>query len=172
MIRRSARRSLAAGALLVALGLSSCATFDNQRVASVDDAELDQDDLRTILESEIGQQILQSTPIDGLATGDAARGAVTVWVLVTAATGAGLITDDQRASALEELSVSEVAAQFDAAPPIVQDLALLLTAAQTNINNGLVSLDDLLGAARDADISVDSFYGAWDDEAGAVVALG
>jgi hypothetical protein len=83
VIRRTA---LAIGALVAAVGLSSCSTLSsNHDVASVGDHTLSQDEFQTIAESDLSSEVLQSQVVtDGTADGDAARSLISVWVLLNA----------------------------------------------------------------------------------------
>ncbi len=172
MIRRPARRPLvAAAALVAALSLSSCATFDNATVASVGDHELSQDDLQEMLESELGSSLLQSSVVDGRADGDAVRSIVSAWIALNALQDAGLITDADL-TAVEPQLVSQFGSMFSTAPASIQLLAKQNLAASTAIQAGLIDQQQAIDSVSGVDIRVDPVYGAWDDEAFAVVALG
>lgn len=171
-VRRASRRSLvAAGALVTVLGLTSCATFENQRVASVNDHELTQDELRIMLDSELGQTLLQTAPIEGQVVGSSVRSIVSAWIALQAFSDADLLSAEQLEGA-RQAAIVEYGDQFTNAPAIMQELATLNAAAGAAIGNGDILQEDALSAVRDADVSVDSFYGAWDDESLSVVEMG
>ena len=162
---------LAAGALVVALGLSSCATFENQRVASVNDHDLTQDDLQVMLDSELGQTLLNSAPIDGQMVGSSVRSIVSAWIALQSFSDAGLLTAEQLEAA-RTTATTQYGDVFSNAPALMQELATLNVAAGTAIQNQEIDQQQALDAVRDADVSVDSFYGAWDDESLSVVEMG
>ncbi|CAB4550042.1 MAG: hypothetical protein F2534_05280 [Actinobacteria bacterium] len=172
MIRRRRPSALALAVLLplAAATVSSCATFDNQRVASVNERELDQDELTQILDDPLSQQLLRTTPIAGQVSGSGARGVVSTWILVEAADEAGFITQpllDQAKGFFDE----QVPDEFAAAPAVAQSLLLRLTAAQVGLDSGEYSFDEIVLAAADDDVTVDSLYGVWDDEVASVVPM-
>jgi hypothetical protein len=170
--RRTSALALAVLLPLVSLTAASCATFDTQRVAAVNERELSQDDLTVILEHPIGQQLAQSAPIEGIMSGSSVRAALSVWILVEAFDQAGQITQDLLDQATANIGQGGPVAEYESAPPVVKDLALRLTAIQVGIQSGLFSIDEISAAAADADISVDSVYGFWDDAAASVIPMG
>jgi hypothetical protein len=169
--RRTSALALAALLPLASLTAASCATFDTQRVASVNDHELDGDDLQEIVESQLGQLIVQSAPIDGEIDGSSVRAALTLWIVLTAIDDAGLITAEMKTEANRIIHYN-LSAPPPPAPQLVKDIALLLTSAQSGIQAGVLTQDAVAQAAADADISVDSVYGTWDDEVTSVVPMG
>lgn len=172
MTRRPARRPLVvAAALVAALSLSSCATFDTTTVASVGDHELSRDDLQQILESDLGAALLGSSVIDGRADGDSVRAVVSAWIALNALQDAGLITDEDL-TAVEPQLVGQFGSMFVDAPPVIQQLAKQNLAASAAIQSGLIDQQQAIGSVSGVDISVDPLFGVWDDEAFSVVALG
>ena len=169
MIRRL---SLAVCALVGTAVLTSCAQFDrNDVAASVNDSELSQDEFAEILDSELGAFLLNTRPVDGVITGDGARGLISAWIGLTAIDQSGLLASADRAQ-IE----SDLAAQFGddwtSAPQLMRDLAITNVAVGNAANAGELAREDLLTVFDGADIFVDSRYGAWNVADNRVVALG
>lgn len=170
--RRTSALALAVLLPLVSLTAASCATFDTQRAASVNERELSQDGLTQILEHPIGQQIVQSAPIDDVMDGSSVRAALSVWILIEAFDETGLITQDLLDAATTSINEGDAAEQYASAPPLLQGLALRLTAIRAGLEAGDFSVAEISAAAADAKISVDSVYGVWDDTAASVIPMG
>lgn len=159
MIRRPL---LAATALVAALALSSCATFtSNQHVASVGDASLSRDEFASMLDSSLGQTLLNDAPANGSISGDSARGLIQAWIGITAFTQAGIGADVDRAAVEKDLA-TQLADQWTDAPDVLRELAIDNTIIGQLLSDGTITREDLQAAAHDADIWVDSRYGWWD----------
>ncbi len=157
------------------LGLSSCATFENQNVATVDGHELSRDDLESILNSELTPVVFNGTEpvVDGLVGGDTARGIVSVWITLAALRSAGLIADDQIDEVAAGLASDQrFSTSWADAPAVMQELVVWYTITGNALTSGELDREAAIAAIQHTDITVDSFYGAWDDDQLAVVAFG
>lgn len=167
MIRRSV---FATGALVAALALSSCSTFSaNDDAASIDGHHLTQDDLQLMLESDLGQSLLNNQPVDGVIDAGSARGLINAWLQLTAFTDAGLGADVDTTDI--EKNLQESTPSWDAAPQVMRDLAIKNIAIGTLLQNGDIDRTSAEKILTDADIAVDSRYGRWDGEVFSVVAF-
>lgn len=172
MIRRSV---LAAGALAAALTLSatlsSCSTFTaNNDVASMDGHELSQDDLQLMLESELGQSLLNNAPVDGVIDAGSARGLINAWIQLTAFNEAGIGTEVDTAEI--EANLANTQESWNAAPQVMRDLAVKNIAIGTLLEQDSIDQNQIREVLLAADITVDSRYGRWDDDSLSVVAFG
>lgn len=169
MIRRSL---LAATALVAALTLSSCATFtSHQNVASVNGAELTRDEFSSMLESELGQTLLNTAPVDGFIDGTSARSLLGAWISINAITQAGIGAEVDEAQ-VEQALTEEFGPSWTTAPPVVQDLAVRNAIIGQLLADGAVTSEDLQAVVSDANATVDSRYGWWDRETFTVQPLG
>lgn len=169
MIRRSV---LAAGALAVALTLSStlssCSTFtSNNDVASVGGHSLSQDDLQLMLDSGLGQALLNNAPRDGVIDAGSARAIINAWIQLTAFAEAGIGTDVDTSEI--EADLADSLDSWNDAPPVMRELAINNIAIGTLKEQGGIDEDQIRSVLLDADIAVDSRYGRWDDAALSVV---
>jgi hypothetical protein len=172
VIRRTA---LVVGALVVALGLSSCSTLStNHDVASVGDHTLSRDDFQTIAESDLSSEVLQSQVVtDGTADGNAARSLISVWVLLNAIQDAKVIGPQDTAAI--ETTLKSRYATWDSAPQAMKDLLIADQVVGTSVSQGEIDQAEIGEIIADADIAVDARYGYWEPDAGnfgAVVAFG
>lgn len=168
MIRRPL---LAACALTAALALTSCSTFSaNDDVARVNGAELTQDELGAMLDSALGQALLQDAPIGGEVRAETARRLIGLWTAVTAIVDTGVVVADP-ASAEPGLA-AQFGDSWTSAPEVLKQLEFDFVAVTDAIEAGELTEDEVYAIVADADISIDSRYGDWDDEQLAVVALG
>ena len=172
MIRRSV---LAAGALAVALTvsvtLSSCSTFTaNNDVASVGGRELSQEDLQLMLDSGLGQELLENAPVDGVIDAGSARAIINAWIQLTAFTEAGIGTDVDTSEI--EANMADSLDSWNEAPPVMRELAVKTIAIRTLKEQGGLDDNQIRTVLLDADIAVDSRYGRWDDSALSVVSFG
>jgi hypothetical protein len=172
VIRRSV---LVSGALAIALTLSSvlssCSTFTaNDNAASVDGHELSQNDLQLMLESDLGQSLLNDAPINGVIGAGSARGLINAWIQLTAFTEAGIGTDVDTAEI--EANLANTQDSWTAAPQVMRDLAVKNIAIGTLRSQGGIDQNQVRTVLLAADVAVDSRYGRWDDETLSVVAFG
>jgi hypothetical protein len=157
-------------ALAAVVGLTSCSTLSsNDDVASVNGKHLSQDDLREMLESDLGQALLQDGPVDGVISGETTRGLITVWLQTSIIRESGAVTDEARTAAESRLSTSQ--ASWDIAPQEMRDVAVEYIAAQTLAQTGSIDSQELTDLIQSADIDIDSRYGWWDRETLAVLAF-
>lgn len=155
-----------------AFALSSCATFtENSTAASVNGTELSTDDLGTMLDSALGQAILQVTPTDGFIDGNSARGLLGAWIALNALGQAGIGTEADREGVEADL-VEQFGADWDAAPAAMKELASANLAVGRLLQSGARSTEELQAIIAAAEVRVDSRYGRWNSEQSAVVALG
>lgn len=169
MIRRPL---LAATALVAALALSSCATFtSHQNVASVNGAELTRDEFSTMLESQLGQTLLSSAPVNGAIDGTSARTLLEAWISINAITQSGIGADVDTAE-VETVLTQQYGAAWTDAPPVMQDLAVHNAIISQLLADGAVTSEDLQAVVSDANATVDSRYGWWDRETFTVQPLG
>jgi hypothetical protein len=168
------RLALLLAATLGALSLSACTTFtDNDAAARVNDVTLTITEFNEMLESELVVTRLQVGGDTSDFPADQARSVLGAWVVFAAADAAGLFTAEAKAAARDTLSTSpQVGEQFAAASPSVQDLFILSTALDQLAQTGAVTEEQLRIAATDADVHVDSRYGAWDASLLSIVPLG
>lgn len=169
MIRRC---TIAVCALLVGVGLASCATFTrNDVAATVDDAELSQDELQEMLESDLAAQLLQFVPGDDEVSGDVARGIISVWIRLEFWRGAVTVPAGVT-QLVEQQATAQFGDQWTAAPESLRELVIADGEIGTMIQDGSLNQEELLGLLGAADITVDARYGAWSDEQSRVVGLG
>lgn len=171
---RFVRSSLVvATALLVAVGTVGCAAFETNRVAAVNDLELSQDDLASILESELMPVVFEApAPIGGTVDGNTARGIVSIWVTLAALADAGLIDDAQVEEVKSNLSTDpQFATAWGESTAVMQDLIAWYSVVGNSLSTGELEREAAIAAIQGASVTVASFYGAWDSEQLAVVAL-
>jgi hypothetical protein len=163
-----------ATALLVAAGSVGCTTFENQRVAAVGDRALSQDDLAAILESELMPVVFEApAPIGGTVDGDTARSIVSIWITLAALFDAGLIDDAQVQEVTTGISTDpQFATAWGESPAVMQDLIAWYTVVGNALASGELEREAAIAAIQGAAVTVDSFYGVWDSEQLAIVALG
>lgn len=174
MNRRSpiARAALVAGLLVATLTLSSCSTFTaNSEAASVDGHSLSQDDLQAMLESGLAQSALGAEVTDGQIPANSARSLLSAWITQAILRDNGIGADADRISIEAQLASSN-AETWDAAPQLMRDLYIDVLATNPVIDGGEVDLAELRAMVSGADVAVDSRYGRWDPERGAVVGFG
>ncbi|MCU1361318.1 MAG: hypothetical protein JWN99_2607 [Ilumatobacteraceae bacterium] len=168
MIRRSA---LAAGALVVALTLSSCSTFNaNNEAARVGSTTFQIDDFQTYMHDYLAANdpTADSSQIDG----ETARGLLSNWVgdqlIIQFLSSKGIqITDADRTPIATQLD-SRLQAAGVTISDSTHDLVVESGAARTVFQNSQVA--GALGPfAKTVDVVVDSRYGYWDADTGAVV---
>jgi hypothetical protein len=160
--------------VLGAATLSSCATFqENDLAASSGDNELSQDELRSMLESDFLDSVLdvRVPGRDGEVIGSGVRDLLGAWIVIGPIEDAGLIDpatlDEARAQVVEQFGPT-----FDQAPAPLQDLLVKNSAINLRIGDGSLTQDEALGVLAGADVHVDPRYGRWDPELRAVVPLG
>lgn len=171
MIRRPL---VAVAALATAVALSSCATFTEEDLAArVGDAELEEDELAAILESDLGQQLSQSAPVGGLADGDIVREFLSAWIAIEALDQAGVADDaDARATAEADLAEQLGTTLFLDAPAALRDLLVTRTVISEAVTAGEIDPVTLQPIVVEADVYVDPRYGWWDVETGTVAPFG
>gem|GEM_PF-2007766 len=168
------RLAAVACALAGAATLSSCATFEGDDVAaSSGDHELSQDELRSMLESDFLDLVLdvRVPGREGEVIGSGVRELLGAWIVIGPIEDAGLIDgpalDEARAQVTERFGPD-----FDTAPAPLQDLLVKNSAINLRIGDGSLTQDEALGVLAAADVHVDPRYGRWDRELRAVVPLG
>jgi len=164
--------AIAACAIVAVSTLTSCSTLNsNDTAASVNGAELSQDDLQAMLTSDLGQSLLGAEVVDGGIDGASARSLIEAWIALTALQQAGL-TDGVDTAAIE----TGLAAQFDTAwndaPQVMKDLAILNVAVGQLIQDGTIEQTAGKTAISEAAVFVDSRYGTWDPVTGAIAVFG
>jgi hypothetical protein len=144
---------------LAALALASCATFDTDRVASVNGEDLSQDELATMLDNDFARTTLQARIGDGVGAGDDIRGVIRSWIQSRIVEQAGLIDDETRQQAATQLS--EQYPNWTSAPTELQDL--MVDFVSVNLLNQQGRLDPAVVTEifQNADVDVDPRYGYW-----------
>jgi hypothetical protein len=166
------RLTIALCALLGAASLTACSTFDrNDLAASVGDSELSQDEFGVMIESELGIDLLNSSPANGLIDGGSARSLLGAWIGLTALDQAGLVPLDDRDSIVTQLE-TQFGATWTDAPAVLQDLVVLNVAVGNAVQAGELAQEDVAAAVAAAEVFVDSRYGAWSGTDGRVLPLG
>lgn len=165
--RSARRRPLAAvvAALALSLGATSCATFtENRDAVRVGDQEITQQELGTMLESPFLEQWTQTAgPVDGVARGEFTKLLLSNWVYASALVQAGLVPDDERAAAEQQLT-AQFARDFEAAPEVVRRFAIDSIAVGGLLNRGVIARDEAIEIIRSSDVALDPRYGWWDEE--------
>lgn len=171
--RHVTRRIIIATATLVlTIGLSSCAELStNQVAASVNGAELSRDDLAGMIESQLGQELLQATPDAGFIDANSARGLLSAWAAINSFVQAGVGDDVDRAE-VEAALASQYGDVWTAASQPMKELAVSNLVIGQSIQSGAVTTDQLQEIVRAADVTVDSRYGWWNAEQFSVSAFG
>jgi hypothetical protein len=166
------RPLIAATALVAALALSSCATFtSHQNVAAVNGAELSRDEFSTMIDSQLGQTLLNDAPVDGAIKGDSARNLLGAWIVINAIEQADIGGDIDRAE-VETALAQEFGPVWAEAPPSMQDLAIQNAIIGQLLSEGTLTSEELQAVVVDADVTVDSRYGWWDRDSFTVKPLG
>ena len=162
-------------ALVAALTLSSCgSSVKGDAVASVGDAELTRDDLDTMLNNRVVQDILTGE-IDGdTATVEQTDSVIRLWIWLEAAHAAGVadLDDEATAKALLDQQGGDYTTAFDESTGATRELLTRFLTASSLVNAKTLTSEQLSGAAQAADVSVDSRYGFWDAERSNVFPFG
>ncbi len=173
MTRRPVRRSLClAGALVVALGLSSCATFtDNANAARVGDVELTRADLEQYVQEALNARD-STTGADEL-QGDGFRQIIASWIVdeiirQQLATEGESITDDDVLAA--ETQLNEQLAGFEV-PDFLRQFEMRSLSTRAAYQRAQIA-EPLVDFASEVAVYVDPYYGYWDISTGLVQPLG
>lgn len=168
------RSVLALAAVVATVSLTSCATIEsNDEAASVGSHQLTQNQLRAMLESELGQSLIGAVPTDGVVDSNVVRGLIGAWIRSAALNDAGVGQDFDSSELEASLATSQTS--WDTAPQIMRDLAIDVFSVQELIEQGQLDEATMKASLSAADIDVDSRYGYWNPDtgtAGAVVAFG
>lgn len=159
------RRSLAtAVALLAALSLGGCATFDRQdTVAEINGTALSQSALDRWLQSKLAGEMMATEVTPGAANGGFARSMVTLWIqgqlLAKAAPNA------DRAAA-EKSMADQYGDAWKEAPADLQQLATDFTAAAAEAQSGGLNIEEFRASLAAATIYVNPRVGVWNRATG------
>jgi hypothetical protein len=158
-------------ALVGAASLTSCATFDDSAAVSVNGEDLTDEELADMAQSSLMTQVLQSPSVDGVIAGDELRGLITAWTRFEIYNQTGLLDDQSKADAQEQLA-ELYGPDWEGASPELREFASRAGAYQLLTSQGAIDPAVVDNAVADARIRVDPHYGYWDHETGRVERLG
>ncbi|HQV57482.1 MAG TPA: hypothetical protein PKV27_05690 [Ilumatobacteraceae bacterium] len=159
-----------AATLSFGLAASSCATFDQNRVAEVGATKLSRTDLDAMLTSKLSHTLLGIDETNGAVDGEATRTLLTVWAqtqIVKQAIDTPLDT-----AATEQSTATQYGEDWQAAPQTLRDLVVDYAVINEQANAGTLDRQTVSEAIKNTTVYVDARIGTWDHTAGKVVAVG
>jgi hypothetical protein len=168
------RRIAAATVVVLAassVGLSGCATFHNDEVASVNRHTLTNAQFDAMIHSKLWLKLSTKAPHGDVFDGDAARNLISVWIDVRAIDDAGLI-DPASKQAASDAAAASLKDDWTTAPAELQQVVIM-----RQVVNSLTQGDPNAeltnrAAAVAAKVRVSSRFGYWNVNALSVVPFG
>lgn len=172
VFRAQAARLLTVIAATLTLGLaaSSCATFDQNRVAEVGPAKMSRSELDAMLNSKLSHTLLGIENVNGAVDGEAARTLITAWAqtqIVKQALDTPLDT-----AAAEQSTATQYGDDWQTAPQSLRDLVIEYATLNQQASTGALDRQKVSEAIQTTNVYVDARIGTWDHASGKVVAVG